>query len=626
MLFSLCGGVSAQDANSIQLELQRRHADGTPYQADLTIDPQKCAIVVVDMWDSHSSWDMAKRSEALIPRMNQVFDIARSLGMKIIFIPSEFSDRYSGTPQRDLVKKMPKHILPAKVRINFPSPVSSDNNMEPRGINVPYTAAHGEYGQNPDLIIRSADYVADWQSEQELYNITQEKGITHLFYTGCATNMCVINRPFGMENMTCYGFPCVVIRDLTEALTKVTNNYCPDDGTRFSVEYIEQYVGSSIHSMQLTKYSPAHRYSNQILREPGLLCYWRMSGKAHYQVLLDLLTNQGAWRDDAKIVGGSPGITDQDSDKACFFPGNSAFVIGPSWWNKGESVWSKHPTLRDAILTDNSPLLHVSEGSFSVEAWVQIADLSSTPQWILTHDDGEKLIDFMLGIGQDSCFHFITRNENNHLVSKIKLGPSDVHQHRWYHLVGIQDALAGLLALYVNGEKQSEGGLRGEPVDVLSTLQMGSRGMVFLDQNTEGVAYIFESGKEFFNGTMDEVALYTKALDDDIIKSHYALNVASRIEEPLDGRTGCPVLEVYPNPFNAAVNIQIKQLSSADRATVQLEVYNILGEVVYHKRFEPNMLSTRVTWIPNGASSSGLYLIRVWSENNNWIKKVTYLK
>lgn len=618
--------VATGNIDFIELKLQQRHPDGAKYFTNLTIDPKKCCIVVVDMWASHSSWDMAKRSEALIPRMNQVFDIARNLGIQIIFIPSGFTDRFNGTPQREAVRVMPNHVLPKKKVINFPAPVSSDNNMEPRGINVPYTSPHGDYGQHPDLIIKDKDYIADWQTEQELYNITQEKGITHLFFTGCATNMCVLNRPFTMENMTRYNFQCIVIRDLTEALTKVTNNYSPDDGTRLSVEHIEKYVGASINSTQLTKYSVNHQYSDRILHEEGLLSYWRMSGNARYQVLLDLLTNQSAWRDDARIVVGVPGITGSDSDKACLFPGNSAFIINPSWWNKSPSEWSKHPTYREAILSDNSKLLNVSEGSFSVEAWVQIRDLTMTPQWILTHDDGENIIDFMLGIGKDSSFQFITRNDKNRVASKFKLNRSNSEQHNWYHLVGVQDASAGIVSLYVNSEKQSEVNLSGEALSSLSTLQIGSRGKVYLEQNSQGEAYIIDSGKEFYNGVIDEVALYTKALDEQTIQSHYKINISTQVDENPKSSRNDSNMEVYPNPFNAAINIQIQQKDSKDDDELDLQVFNILGELVYHKRSQLGSNFAELQWIPNYTINSGLFFIRVCSDDWSLIKKVTYLK
>lgn len=623
---SQCEEISG-NLDLIELELQSRYSDDTIYIKSLKVDPNKCAIVVVDMWASHSSWDMAKRSEALIPRMNQVFDIARNLGMQVIFIPSEYSDRFDGTPQREAVKLMPYHKLPSKLTLNFPSPVSSDNNMEPRGINVPYTAPHSDYAQHPDLAIREKDLIADWQYEQELYNITQERNITHLLYAGCATNMCVLNRPFGMENMTCYGFPCIIIRDLTEALTKVSNNYSPDDGTRYSVEYIEKYISASMHSLQLTKYSTGHQYSNQILHEEGLLSYWRMSGNTDYQVILDLLTNQSAWRNDSESIVGVSGITSQDSDKATLFSGNTAFIVGPSWWSKSASVWSKHPTYRECVLTENSRLSSLNQGSFSVEAWVQIRDLSATPQWILSHDDGKEAVDFLIGIGQDSAFQFITRNNCNQVSSNIKISREEIGHNYWYHLVGIQDIVSGKVSLFVNGEKQNEVNLGGEPVSSLSTLQIGGRGDVFLDADAEGVAYVCDRGVEFFNGVIDEVAIYSKALDEQNIKSHCNVNSAIKIDRSLKTEDNYLRMNVYPNPFNAAVHIDIQQENFEKENTKGiLEVFNILGEVVYEKEISINPNGAYFNWNPDYRLNSGLFFIRLSSNKRDIIKKITYLK
>ena len=608
----------------IELELRYRQPNNSIYSENLTIDPRKCGIIVTDMWASHSSWAMAKRSEGLVPRMNQVFDVARELGMKIIFIPSDFSDDFIGTAPRDSARAIPDYPLPEKKNISFPSPVPSENNMEPPNTNIPYTSPYGDYPQHPDLVIEDVDYIADWQHEQELYNITKKHGITHLFYTGCATNMCVLNRPFGMENMTRYGFPCIVIRDLTEALTKYTSNYNPDDGTRYSVEHIEKYVGASIHSVQLTDYSTDHEYSNQILKENGLLSYWRMSGNSEYKMVLDLLTNQGIWRDNSKAIIGVPGITESDSDGATLFTGNTALVIGPSWWSKSVSVWSNNPTYRQCILTENSKLLDLSSGSFTVEAWVQIRNLSKIPQWILSHDDGEDNIDFLLGINQDSSFQFITRNNNNVVTSHYKITKNDIDQNNWFHLVGVQDITTTNVSLFMNGNKQDQVILSGESVNSLSTLQIGSRGNVYLESGSNGVAYICEEGFEFFNGVIDELAIYNTALSEQKIKSHYEQNITTQVYEKFKIDDDVLKMDVYPNPFNFNVQINIHGIGNNKEGKFQ--VFNILGQIIYEKKIRINSDGFNFNWKPESNSYTGLYFIRFKSNQMDIVKKVTYLK
>src|SRR5262245_7490760 len=56
------------------------------------------AIIICDMWDTHTCNMAAQRVTAMAPRMNQVISAARSLGVMIIHAPSDTMKFYEGTP------------------------------------------------------------------------------------------------------------------------------------------------------------------------------------------------------------------------------------------------------------------------------------------------------------------------------------------------------------------------------------------------------------------------------------------------------------------------------------------------------------------------------------------------
>ncbi len=72
----------------LNLTVQKLDSNGNPYTTSLSLDPTKTAIVIVDMWNYHPDPTAAQRVHSLVPRMNETLDVARELGMQVIFAPS----------------------------------------------------------------------------------------------------------------------------------------------------------------------------------------------------------------------------------------------------------------------------------------------------------------------------------------------------------------------------------------------------------------------------------------------------------------------------------------------------------------------------------------------------------
>src|SRR5438105_383480 len=71
-------------------------------------DSKETAIVVCDMWDSHTCPNAAIRVSQMAPRMNEVLKMARSRGVFIIHCPSNTMDFYKDHPGRKLAQQAPK--------------------------------------------------------------------------------------------------------------------------------------------------------------------------------------------------------------------------------------------------------------------------------------------------------------------------------------------------------------------------------------------------------------------------------------------------------------------------------------------------------------------------------------
>jgi hypothetical protein len=112
-------------------------------------------------------------------------------------------------------------------------------------------------GQHPNLLLHQDDLMTE--SPEELWNLTQERGIKTLIYMGGATNMCLPGRPFGMLNMKKYGLNVVLDRNPDHLIHRVPDGWNGDledpafgpefakqNGWREIVSYYERYICPTI--------------------------------------------------------------------------------------------------------------------------------------------------------------------------------------------------------------------------------------------------------------------------------------------------------------------------------------------------------------------------------------------
>jgi nicotinamidase-related amidase len=500
------------------------------------IDPKKIGIMIVDMWASQGARypDAVARLDYLAPVINQITAAARDRGTSVIHVTCGAYPNYTDTPMFRNVVALPGQTLPPANDYTIDDPSPADNSQVPPGIKLhaghfstDSISIHPDLALDPqyDLMTRAA--TGDWgyggAGQQDLWNIIHQRGLTHLFYVGCHTNMCVIGRSFGIENILKTGadIKCVLLREPLEAYTvngrdwenKEDPAWTPDTGNNYVLEQLEKHVLTA-EFVPIVQGRDDSRYYCTVRDHQDLLCYWRMNGHTTatnpYWCILDHERVQSAWNGPSpemqSVTLGVAGALMHDQDTAAQFDGSRAISVGPIYRDK---------------LPPGSPLLCLSDESFSVEAWVRLDTVGSSPRWILTHDDGSH-VDFLLGVTADAKFTFVTRDMKNRTISKTVVKKSDIDKNRWYHLVGVQDAASGDVCLYVNGVKESDVALKGAAVSTDSTLQIGSRGKT--EVNPDG--YLANCGFEIFTGAIDEVAIYQAALSGKTIQTHFRLGMS----------------------------------------------------------------------------------------------------
>jgi nicotinamidase-related amidase len=249
----------------------RRRADppGAPKprltEKMLRWDVAQTAIVICDMWDAHTCSLSAQRVAAMAPRMNQVVSAARSLGVMIVHAPSDTMKFYEGTPWRERMKRAPMAASPEPLLNRCPRDPAEERSFpiddtaggcdDPivkqwNGPPYPWTREH------PAIDIVGFDGVSE--NGQEIYNYFKQEGITNIALMGVHTNICILNRGFGIRQMTKLGFQVALVRDLTDAMYDPRKKpfVSHTRGTELVIEHIEYKWCPSMTSEDLVKVVP----------------------------------------------------------------------------------------------------------------------------------------------------------------------------------------------------------------------------------------------------------------------------------------------------------------------------------------------------------------------------------
>ena len=219
------------------------------------------AIIICDMWDTHTCNLSAQRVAAMAPRMNQVISASRSLGVMIIHAPSDTMKYYEGTPQRLRMQRAPVASSPTPILTRCPRDPEEERNFPiddtAGGCDDPilkdWTGPYPWTREHPALDVVGFDGVSD--NGQEIYNFCKQEGIANVALMGVHTNICILNRSFGIRQMTRLGFQVVLVRDLTDTMydPRTRPFVSHARGTELVIEHIESRWCPSIISDDLTR-------------------------------------------------------------------------------------------------------------------------------------------------------------------------------------------------------------------------------------------------------------------------------------------------------------------------------------------------------------------------------------
>jgi nicotinamidase-related amidase len=211
------------------------------------------AIIVCDMWDRHWCRGASERVTEMAKSMDATLHAARNKGALIIHAPSQTMEFYLGTPARRRAIEAPSSRPPvSSPREDPPLPIDDsdggcDSNDNPGAVDERLW----RWQHRAIDIDQSRDVISDQGSQ--IYNVLRERKIDQVVIMGVHTNMCILNRSFGIKQLVRWGEEVVLCRDLTDCMynPKRPPYVDHDTGTDLVVAYIEAHWCPSIQSEDL---------------------------------------------------------------------------------------------------------------------------------------------------------------------------------------------------------------------------------------------------------------------------------------------------------------------------------------------------------------------------------------
>lgn len=232
---------------------ERRRVEATPgtwqpKEETKTWDPAKTALIICDMWDSHTCPNAAARVGEMAPRVDAVAKALRTKGALIIHCPSDTMKFYEDTPQRKLAQQAPvvepKVPLQRWCRLDPAKEIALPIDDSDGGCDCPTPWKKGDpypwTRQHAAIEILEGDAVTE---SAEAYYLLRQRGIEHVLICGVHLNMCVLGRPFGIRQLVAQGLDVVLLRDLTDTMYNpaMAPKVPHFEGTRLMVEHVEKH-------------------------------------------------------------------------------------------------------------------------------------------------------------------------------------------------------------------------------------------------------------------------------------------------------------------------------------------------------------------------------------------------
>ena len=278
--------------------------------------------------------------------------------------------------------------------------------------------------------------------------------------------------------------------------------------------------------------------------EPGMVAYYPFDGNANDATAY---ANHG-------VIGGNP-------------------VFDVPTHANGGSHYIKFDGDQDSVLVANA--VHLISDYVSMGFWVRVDDIktSDAESYLINFGDWDQRM--KVSIPHHTRIVFTTNAKStqlpNHIVDMDSKDGNELVKGHWWHVVVTHDGVEN--KIFVNGELANN-------VPAPGTLNPTNRPMGFGNN-----PYL---GGQYFNGGLDELKIYNRALTDQEVKSLYtggSIGTKDVVSVP------SWVESVYPSPTRADVYVKHAFPENQD---LTLRVFDLMGRQVDEIKFNQGAVPTGV--------------------------------
>jgi nicotinamidase-related amidase len=213
-------------------------------RVDKYLRPSATAVVICDVWDRHWSRGATERVDEVAPKIDAFCRPLRSAGVLIAHAPSETMSAYVGTPARARAQGLDNPLFPARTHVPEapPMPFEIESGGSDTEDDVPPGTPVWSRQHAAIEIDQSRDVISD--DGEELAAYFDMTGRRTVLMTGVHTNLCILNRSFGLRALVSRGFEAILVADLTDAMYDPAQPpyVSHEEGTALIVHYVEAFI------------------------------------------------------------------------------------------------------------------------------------------------------------------------------------------------------------------------------------------------------------------------------------------------------------------------------------------------------------------------------------------------